>query len=248
MKSPRSRRLEDVDEQWLEASGFANCCCFLGTVLLVLGLLALVFFSSSKQPLTIPLLLISIVPSVLIMFFAYYRQDQHVVSFIVVTLTFCVGVAGALPVSLCELLLTRVVLNLPDESEDTGRSRSLGFRLLVAFCSAFLVAALVEELFKFIISYAVVASRNMRNSYGIFVVSLAASLGFAALENVAYIMDTASSMGDKAVLGVAIARGCLSVPLHATTGSLIGVGLARFANGEDQPMWKVGWGLGVGGG
>eukprot|EP00499_Haloplacidia_sp_CaronLabIsolate_P003418 CAMPEP_0196779126 /NCGR_PEP_ID=MMETSP1104-20130614/6195_1 /TAXON_ID=33652 /ORGANISM="Cafeteria sp., Strain Caron Lab Isolate" /LENGTH=237 /DNA_ID=CAMNT_0042149301 /DNA_START=143 /DNA_END=852 /DNA_ORIENTATION=- len=173
------------------------------------------------------------------MFFAYYRQDQHVVNFIIVTLTFCIGVAGAVPVSLCELLLTRVVLNLPDEGEESGHSRSLGFRLLVAFCSAFLVAALVEEVFKFIIGYAVVSSRNMRNAYGIFVIALSASLGFAALENVAYIMDTASTMDDKAVIGVAIARGCLSVPLHAATGSLIGVGLARFANGEDQPMWKV---------
>ena len=67
---------------------------------------------------------------------------------------------------------------------------------------------------------------------------LAVALGFAALENVTYVLNEG---GDGAWF-LAIARALLSVPLHALTGALIGVGFARrsFLH-EERGVVRVIW-------
>jgi hypothetical protein len=68
--------------------------------------------------------------------------------------------------------------------------------------------------------------------------ALAGSLGFAALENVLYVLGAGSSG-----VMVAFLRAIMTVPLHCTTGIVIGTGLGlrKFGVGPkaDQPWWKV---------
>ena len=98
---------------------------------------------------------------------------------------------------------------------------------------AFLCAALPEELFKFLVLYFYSARHKEFNEPmdGI-VYGVAASLGFATLENVLYV----GSGG----MGVALLRALTAVPGHAFTGAVMGyyVGRARFAPaGEPRQLW-----------
>jgi hypothetical protein len=67
---------------------------------------------------------------------------------------------------------------------------------------------------------------------------MSASLGFAGLENVLYVLGSGSSG-----IFVAFLRAIMSVPLHCTTGIVIGTGLGlrKFGEGAKavQPWWRV---------
>lgn len=228
----------DDDEPWMEASALSNMCCSFCSIMMLVSVFGVVAFETGRA-FTVGILLISVIPSFLVMFFAYWREDQHRLNFMTVTAAFMVGVIGTLAVVLFELVISRVVLDLPPEGAATGPSRSLSFRLLVAFANAFLVAALVEEVFKYVVTAVVADLKGLRDAYAIFVVGLSVAMGFAALENMGYLLSSPTKLDDGEVLGIGIARGLMSVPIHAATGSLVGVGIARNAQGEDWPIWRV---------
>lgn len=234
----RRADVDDGGEPWMEAGAMCNMCCFFCSVLVMISVFGVLAFETGR-PFTLGILLISVVPSFIVMFFAYWREDQHRLNFVTVTIVFMVGVIGTLAVVLFELVISRVVLDLPDDGAATGPSRALSFRILVAFANAFLVAALVEEVFKYVVTAVVTELRGLRDSYAIFVVGLSVAMGFAALENMGYLLSSPNKLDDGEVLGIGIARGLMSVPIHAATGSLIGVGIARNTHGEDWPVWRV---------
>ena len=108
--------------------------------------------------------------------------------------------------------------------------------LSVAAFQAFVIAALCEEASKLsvLVGYSFRRSEFDEPMDGI-VYGAAASLGFAGLENVLYVLDGG--------FGIAILRGLLSVPGHATYGAVMGyyVGRARF---DREKRWRlVGLGL-----
>lgn len=78
----------------------------------------------------------------------------------------------------------------------------------------------------------------MTHPYGVVLFGLAAALGFAALENVTYVMGEKT---DSASWALAVVRALLAVPLHGTTGALIGVGLARrrFLGDQTQTILRI---------
>ena len=85
-----------------------------------------------------------------------------------------------------------------------------------ALFNAFLVAALCEEVCKFLLLY-LGSWRNKNFDYrfdGI-VYGVSVAVGFALLENVLYVMDGG--------LYVALMRGVLAVPLHAFCGVFMGI-------------------------
>merc|ERR1712196_715139 len=79
------------------------------------------------------------------------------------------------------------------------------------------------------------------------VLSMTGALGFATLENVSYVLgqllNEKQGGGSGSALDamvVAVVRGILAVPLHACTGVLIGVGLARrYHFQSNQPCHSV---------
>ena len=111
--------------------------------------------------------------------------------------------------------------------------------LSVAAFQAFVIAALCEEGAKLsvLLGYSFRRSEFDEPMDGI-VYGAAASLGFAGLENILYVLDGG--------FAIAVVRGLLSVPGHATYGAVMGyyVGRARF---DRENRWRlVGLGLLVG--
>ena len=115
------------------------------------------------------------------------------------------GALSGIPAALVESLLTGVVQNLLQEGT-----------LLYNFVFGFIVAALVEESFKFFFLYKFTFKSPAFNYrfdgvvYAVFV-----SMGFAILENVLYVFQGG--------LGVAISRALLALPLHAACGVYMGI-------------------------
>ena len=114
------------------------------------------------------------------------------------------GALSGIPAALVESLLTGVVQNLLQEGT-----------LLYNFVFGFIVAALVEESFKFFFLYKFTFKNPAFNYrfdgvvYAVFV-----SMGFSILENVLYVFQGG--------LGVALSRALLALPLHAACGVYMG--------------------------
>ena len=93
--------------------------------------------------------------------------------------------------------------------------------------NAFVVAAFSEELFKFIALYLLIwESREFNEKFDGIVYAVYISLGFAAVENVMYVMDGGLSAG--------LMRAITAVPAHAIFGITMGFyfGLAKFYKKE----------------
>ena len=103
--------------------------------------------------------------------------------------------------------------------------------LSVAAFQAFVIAALCEEGAKLsvLLGYSFRRSEFDEPMDGI-VYGAAASLGFAGLENILYVLDGG--------FAIAVVRGLLSVPGHATYGAVMGyyVGRARF---DRENRWRL---------
>lgn len=96
------------------------------------------------------------------------------------------------------------------------------FQLLIY---VFIVIALVEEFFKWIITYKLTYYHDeFDSSYDMVVYMVFTSLGFACFENVLYVQEYGIFTG--------ILRGVLSVPGHACDGILMGIylGLAKLCD------------------
>jgi len=96
--------------------------------------------------------------------------------------------------------------------------------LSLAFFNAFLVAATVEELCKYlVVRKTIYDDPEFNEPYDGIVYCVAASLGFAIAENILYVLSGG--------IGVAILRALLSVPAHALFGVFLGyfMGLSKFA-------------------
>jgi protease PrsW len=92
-----------------------------------------------------------------------------------------------------------------------------------AFFMAFLVAATVEELCKYlVVRKTIYDDPEFDEPYDGIVYCVAASLGFAIAENILYVLGGG--------IGVAILRALLSVPAHALFGVFLGyfMGLSKF--------------------
>jgi RsiW-degrading membrane proteinase PrsW (M82 family) len=101
--------------------------------------------------------------------------------------------------------------------------------------TAFVVAAVVEEFLKFAVLWWFAARRDAFDEPmdGI-VYGAAASLGFAAIENVLYVFGQWSSGGGAGgAFGLALVRALTAVPTHASCGVIMGacIGVARFTPG-----------------
>lgn len=176
-----------------------------------------------------PILLLcaSVFPVVLIFLWLYFRDRLREPAGVVL-LTLLFGVLIALPAIALEMgvhaLGSAIGVSAPGAPQT----------LLHAGFTAFLVAALVEELLKFLVLWGFAARRDAFDEPmdGI-VYGAAASLGFAGIENVLYVMQrwagNDGSAGQAAM--VAAMRALTAVPMHAAFGVVMGacIGIARFS-------------------
>jgi RsiW-degrading membrane proteinase PrsW (M82 family) len=111
--------------------------------------------------------------------------------------------------------------------------------LYVAF-RAFIVAALVEEFLKRgVVLVVAFGHPSFDETVDGVVYAVVASLGFACLENIVYVMG--------GTLGTALIRAVTAVPLHATASGLMGyfIGQARFAGSVARQQTLLRRGLAV---
>ena len=115
------------------------------------------------------------------------------------------GALSGIPAALVESLLTGVLVNVFAEGT-----------LLYNLCAGFVVAALVEESFKFFFLYKFTfRSPAFNYRFDGVVYAVFGSMGFAILENILYVFQGG--------LGVAVTRALLALPLHAACGVYMGI-------------------------
>lgn len=173
--------------------------------------------------------ILAIGPSLLLVWY-YYRQDKRKPEpkGLIVKI-FLLGLVVTFPVIIVELLVS------------TFEKTLSWFPLLFHFFRAFVVAALCEEWFKL----QVVMRFAYRNIHfdevmdGI-VYTIVASLGFACMENILYVIDRGTT--------VAIMRAFTAVPMHALASGMMGyyVGRAKFAEEQERSDHLISKGLWIG--
>ncbi len=97
------------------------------------------------------------------------------------------------------------------------------------FLTSFITAALIEEAFKlFVVKKFAYNNEHFNEVMDGITYAIVASLGFAALENILYVMDGG--------LAVGLIRAVISVPAHALFSGVMGyyIGKARFLSSDTQ--------------
>lgn len=150
-------------------------------------------------------------PSLILLWY-FHRSDRFPEPHGVVWATFALGVATVVPILIYTAPLAVVLESLALEQH-----------YLMAAGWAVFGAAIPEEFCKFLVVYFYCRRHSdFDEPMDGLVYGVAASLGFAALENVLYVLDEG--------LWVALPRAITAVPMHAAMGAIMGyyVGAAHF--------------------
>jgi len=165
------------------------------------------------------LLIVSLAPVVIIAAYIYFRDKYEKEPIRLLLFALLAGGLTVIPILFLESFL----------SSFTG----LFYGLMAAGWKAFVVAAFSEELFKYIALYLLIwKSPEFNEKFDGIVYATYVSLGFAAVENVMYVMDGGLTTG--------IMRAITAVPAHAIFGITMGFyfGLAKFYE-KDRTSLKI---------
>jgi RsiW-degrading membrane proteinase PrsW (M82 family) len=165
------------------------------------------------------LVLIALAPIIFILFYFYLRDKYDKEPLRNLIITFILGA-----------LTTAPVLWISDNlSELTHTSLESKFPQLLIY--AFLVVAITEESMKYLVLRLFCYNqKEFDEPYDGIMYGVAAAMGFAAIENVIYVMNG----GEKTGLEVGLLRMFTAVPAHAVFGAVMGyfVGKAKFISQE----------------
>lgn len=159
------------------------------------------------------LLILSLAPVVIIAAYIYFRDRYEKEPLRLLLFAIVAGGLTVIPILFLEQFLSSFT--------------SLFYGLLAAAWKAFVVAAFSEELFKYAALYLLIwKSPEFNEKFDGIVYATYVSLGFAAVENILYVMDGGLSTG--------IMRAITAVPAHAVFGITMGFyfGLAKFYEKE----------------
>ncbi len=159
------------------------------------------------------LLVLSLAPVLIIAGYIYFRDKYEKEPIKLLLFALLAGSLTVIPVLFVEQFLSKFTV--------------LFSGLAASAWTAFVVAAFSEELFKFIALYLLIwKSREFNEKFDGIVYAVYISLGFAAVENVMYVMEGGLSTG--------IMRAVTAVPAHAIFGITMGFyfGLAKFYEKE----------------
>ena len=163
-------------------------------------------------------LLLAIAPAMIFVIFIYLKDkiEKEPISFLIKN--FFLGAFGSIIITFILGVLFNSIYPLTDEKS-----------VFQQFIKAFVVVALVEEFSKYVIvKYYAQKNKEFNEPFDGIVYALTVSMGFAALENVLYILQYGVSTG--------ITRAFTAVPAHATFGILMGyfMGKAKFSKNRIQ--------------
>ncbi len=154
------------------------------------------------------LLVISLAPVLIIIIYVYYRDKYEKEPWKMLLRALLLGSLITLPVIFLERAL---LVFLP-----AGQMQSAAY-------NAFVVASLSEEGFKYLAFILFIwGNRNFNEKFDGIVYAVFISLGFAAVENVLYVLNAGAELG--------LSRALTAVPAHALFGVTMGyyLGLAKF--------------------
>jgi len=159
---------------------------------------------------------LAVIPAVYLLRYFYKQDNLKKEPKGLIFKVFLLGVAATVPVIIIEIILTQF--------NNLLITNTVGY---FAF-KAFIVAAFSEELLKLTVVYYFVYNKVAFDEImdGI-VYAVTASLGFACLENVLYVINGGIS--------TAIVRAFTAVPLHAVAAGVMGyyIGCAKFAESKN---------------
>jgi RsiW-degrading membrane proteinase PrsW (M82 family) len=158
------------------------------------------------------LLLVSIAPIAIILFYIYYRDKYEKEPIPLLLKGLFSGMIIVFPILIAEQTVSSLLPIL--------FSGKIGH----AFGNAFFVAALCEEAFKLLAVYLLVwKNPNFNERFDGIVYAVFVSLGFALVENIMYVFSNGMSTG--------FSRAFTAVPAHAMFGIMMGyyLGLAKFS-------------------
>lgn len=125
-------------------------------------------------------------------------------------LLFILGAVSCIPAGIIEIVAMSIADGIAEAYKDAE-----GVNVIYNAVNAFAIVALTEEALKFLMLY--LATRKNKNFNSLFdgiVYSVFVSLGFAALENVLYVLDNGFAN--------AVSRAILSVPCHMFFAVIMG--------------------------
>ena len=160
-------------------------------------------------------LFIALAPIIIILFYIYFRDKYEKEPIKILLITFVVGSLTVIPIIIIEKSLTnywsfKFSASVPN--------------ITTAAYSSFIVAAFTEELFKFLAFFILIwRNKNFDERFDGIVYAVFISLGFAAVENIFYIIGHGLQTG--------LLRAFTAVPAHALFGISMGffLGLAKFS-------------------
>ncbi len=159
------------------------------------------------------LLILSFAPVLIILLYIYYRDKYEKEPLSLLIKGLLLGMIIVIPISAFEEIAFLII-------NPAGLSQ-----MSSAFFTAFLIAALVEEGFKYLAVYLLIwKSKDFNERFDGIVYAVFVSLGFALIENIMYIFSNENGFA------VGVTRALTAVPAHAIFGILMGyhLGLARF--------------------
>jgi len=152
---------------------------------------------------------IALAPVFIILFYVYFRDKYEKEPIKILLKSILAGVFITIPVVYTERFLT----NLFDFEKQISQ----------ATYTAFIVAAITEESFKYAVLILLIwKNRNFNEKFDGIVYAVFVSMGFAAVENIFYVMNYGLTVG--------WTRAITAVPAHAIFGIIMGYyfGLAKF--------------------
>jgi RsiW-degrading membrane proteinase PrsW (M82 family) len=161
------------------------------------------------------IIIAALAPVVIILFYIYFRDKYEKEPIGLLLMSILAGTLITIPVIFVEQLI----------SSGNPFAGLLESKIGNAAYDAFLVAALVEEAFKFLALYLLIwRNKNFNEKFDGIVYAVFISLGFAAVENIMYV--------SRGGLDVALIRALSAVPAHALFGVRMGYyfGIARMYN------------------
>ena len=154
------------------------------------------------------LFIAAIIPVIFLCFFVY-KKDINKEPGSLLAKIFVFGVLICFPVAFVEMFLNSI---FPTSDPEIG--------FIPMLINVFISVALVEEGFKWIITKKCgYDSKEFNEIYDIIVYAVFASLGFACLENILYVLENGMSN--------AIIRAVTSIPGHASFGVVMGYFLSK---------------------
>ncbi len=187
------------------------------------------------------ILILALSPVVVIMTLVYLTDSYEPEPKKIVLKVLGFGALTVIPVIIAEHIS---IIFFPVPLSDT--SSTVNLTPLNLFINIFISIALIEETAKFVVvRCGVYRSSEFDEVYDGIVYCCAASLGFAAIENIGYVISPAA-MGEglasiMAITAIGIARAVLAVPAHACFGIIMGyfVGKSKFEKGSMKIVYLL---------